>query len=64
MISEQLLELLACPLCHEALSVESGPGGLLCQRCRLLFPVRNDIPVLLPDQARRVADPDPGVPGQ
>jgi len=51
-LSPELLELLACPLCRGAL-LETG-DDLLCAACRLAFPVRDGIPVLLVDQAHEV----------
>ncbi|GHA50668.1 hypothetical protein GCM10010372_58370 [Streptomyces tauricus] len=55
-----LLEILACPACHaplkEASAEEQGPE-LVCtgKDCGLAYPVRDDIPVLLVDEARRPA---------
>ncbi|MFE9685539.1 Trm112 family protein [Streptomyces sp. NPDC002701] len=54
-----LLEILACPACHAPLK-EQGQGQeqeLVCtgQDCGLAYPVRDDIPVLLVDEARRPA---------
>lgn len=64
MISEQLLGLLACPCCHESLATAPEYNGLLCKRCRLVFPVRDGIAVMLLNEAQKISDPDPGVPGQ
>jgi uncharacterized protein len=60
MISEQLLELLACPVCHDRLLVVPERSGLLCERCRLVFPVRDGIPVMLQDEAQRISGHEPG----
>jgi uncharacterized protein YbaR (Trm112 family) len=51
MISQQLLDLLRCPLAPSEVRLEEGPGGLVCQRCRLKFPVREGIPCMLPEEA-------------
>ncbi|QKW06843.1 Trm112 family protein [Streptomyces sp. NA04227] len=50
-----LLEILACPACHSAL--EEQDGELVCtgKDCALAYPVRDGIPVLLVDEARRPA---------
>jgi uncharacterized protein YbaR (Trm112 family) len=48
-----LLEILACPACHARLRVDDAAGELVCTGCRLAYPVRDDIPVLLVDQARQ-----------
>jgi uncharacterized protein len=50
-----LLEILVCPACHAALRVEDPAQELVCTSaaCGLAYPVREDIPVLLVDEARR-----------
>ncbi|NLO91514.1 MAG: Trm112 family protein [Elusimicrobia bacterium] len=48
-IKKEFLDLLACPQCRHALR-ENG-GGLECVKCRVLYPVKDGIPVLLPDAA-------------
>ena len=52
-----LLELLACPSCHAALRADDAASELVCTGCGLAYPVRDDIPVLLIDEARQ---PDGG----
>lgn len=49
MIDAQLLEILACPACHG--SLDDAGDLLVCKGCGLRYPVRNDIPVLLVDEA-------------
>lgn len=51
MIGPDLLELLRCPLDPSRTRLEQGEDGLVCQRCRLVFPVREGIPCLLPEEA-------------
>lgn len=50
-----LLEILACPACHAPLRVDDDAEELVCtaESCGLAYPVRDDIPVLLVDEARR-----------
>jgi len=48
-----LLEILACPACHASLRVVEAAEELVCTGCGLAYPVRDDIPVLLVDEARR-----------
>jgi uncharacterized protein YbaR (Trm112 family) len=54
-----LLEILACPDCRSPLRADEdaagGEGELVCTGCGLAYPVRDDIPVLLVDEARRPA---------
>jgi uncharacterized protein YbaR (Trm112 family) len=64
MISEQLLELLACPVCHDRLLAAPERSGLLCEQCRLVFPVREGIPVMLKDEAQRISGKNPGAQGK
>ena len=54
-LSEELLAIIVCPDCHgELRQVESaGAEELVCGSCGLAYPVRDDIPVLLVDEARR-----------
>jgi uncharacterized protein YbaR (Trm112 family) len=60
-IDDWLLEILACPKCHAGLRVDEAASELVCtnQDCGLAYPVRDDIPVLLIDEARDPAA-DPG----
>lgn len=53
MISKDLLEILACPQCKGALQLQ-GEEGLLCEKCSLLYAIRDDIPIMLIDQAQKV----------
>jgi uncharacterized protein YbaR (Trm112 family) len=50
-IDRQLLDIIVCPACHGQLA-ESGEE-LVCQGCGNAYPVRDDIPVLLVDEARK-----------
>lgn len=47
-----LLDILACPSCKAPLRVEDADAELVCTGCGLAYPVRDDIPVLLVDEAR------------
>jgi len=51
----QLLEIIVCPACRSDLEPVDADGGteLVCQGCGLAYPIRDDIPVLLVDEARR-----------
>jgi uncharacterized protein len=50
MISPDLLEILACPVCRKPL-VLHGESGLKCNECNRVYPIRNDIPILLEHEA-------------
>ena len=47
----QLLEVLVCPRCRGALDYRASESVLVCARCALRYPVRDDIPVMLVDEA-------------
>jgi uncharacterized protein YbaR (Trm112 family) len=53
-----LLDILACPSCHAPLRVDDAASELVCtsDACGLADPVRDDIPVLLIEEARRPGD--------
>ena len=51
-ISKELLEILVCPLCKAALELKQDENGLKCVQCKRVYPIRDDIPVMLVDEAR------------
>ena len=51
-ISQELLEILACPKCKGDLQLTEKQDGLACHTCKLLYPIREDIPVMLIDEAK------------
>ncbi len=51
----RLLEILVCPVCKGPLDYRKPQAELVCKACRLAFPVRDDIPVMLEDEARRLS---------
>lgn len=57
-ISEQLLEILVCPADHAKLELTPDSGGLKCVQCKRVYPIRDDIPVMLIDEAK-VEDEQP-----
>lgn len=50
-VSEQLLQILACPKCKGELEYREHEQSLICRACSLRYPVRDDIPILLVDEA-------------
>jgi uncharacterized protein YbaR (Trm112 family) len=59
-VSEQLLAILVCPVCKGALCLVDRGTGLECPNCRLRYPVREGIPVMLVDEAQGIGDQGPG----
>lgn len=54
-LNPTLLSILACPACRAELSQATDAQELVCTGCQLAYPVRDDIPVLLVDEARKRA---------
>lgn len=52
MIKKELLDILACPQCKEPVRLTSDNNGLICDKCRLLYEIRDDIPIMLIDEAK------------
>lgn len=50
-LSPRLLELLVCPRCKGSLEYRASDPSLVCGSCRLSFPIRDDIPIMLLDEA-------------
>ena len=51
-IDPELLEILACPVCKTPVQVVKDGAGLRCATCRRVYPVQDDIPVMLVDEAK------------
>jgi len=51
-VSQELLDILVCPLCKTPVKLTGDHKGLKCSTCRRVYPVRDDIPVMLVDEAR------------
>jgi uncharacterized protein len=50
----KLLEILVCPLCKGPLVYKKPQQELICKPCRQAYPVKDDIPVMLEDEARKL----------
>lgn len=50
----KLLDILVCPLCKGPLVYRKAEQELICKPCRLAYPIRDDIPVMLEDEARKL----------
>jgi len=57
-ISKELLEILACPQCKGEVTLTHGSGGqeegLMCRSCKLLYAIKDDIPIMLIDEAQHI----------
>ncbi len=50
-VDPELLEILACPACKAPVALVAEGTGLKCSQCRRVYPIKDDIPVMLIDEA-------------
>ncbi|MFV0423548.1 Trm112 family protein [Oleidesulfovibrio sp.] len=50
-INKELLEILACPKCKAPVEMTIDGDGLACDKCKVVYPIREDIPVMLVEEA-------------
>jgi uncharacterized protein YbaR (Trm112 family) len=53
-MDSKLLDILVCPICKGPLLFVKADRELICKPCRLAYPIRDDIPVMLEDEARKI----------
>lgn len=53
-VATELLEILACPLCKGDLNYDKSNNELICHKSQLAFPIRDGIPIMLIDEARKI----------
>ncbi len=51
-ISQELLDILACPKCKGDIYLNETKDGLICGKCKLLYEIKDDIPIMLIDEAK------------
>jgi uncharacterized protein YbaR (Trm112 family) len=56
MISKELLDILACPKCKQAVRLNDSGDGLICDACKLVYAIKDDIPIMLIDEATPLAE--------
>jgi uncharacterized protein YbaR (Trm112 family) len=54
-MDRKLLEILVCPVCKGELRFKKEQQELICKADRLAYPIRDDIPVMLEDEARKIS---------
>jgi uncharacterized protein YbaR (Trm112 family) len=59
LMEARLLEILACPVCKGTLKYQRAAGVLVCRLDRLAYPIRDDVPVMLEEEARQLPADDP-----
>ncbi|MEJ2402762.1 MAG: Trm112 family protein [Candidatus Thiodiazotropha sp.] len=55
-MDRKLLDILVCPVCKGKLIYDKKAQELICRGDRLAYPIRDDIPIMLEEEARRLAD--------
>lgn len=55
MLDKALMEILACPKCKGDIRYNDAKNGLVCDTCKLEYPIRDDIPVMLIDEAKALS---------
>lgn len=55
-VSKELLDILVCPVCKVAVKLTEDGQGLKCGQCRRVYPIKDDIPVMLIDEAKIAAE--------
>ncbi|NTW37769.1 MAG: Trm112 family protein [Syntrophobacteraceae bacterium] len=53
-ISKDLLDILACPKCKGPIQLNEAQNGLICDACKLLYEIRDGIPIMLIDEAKPI----------
>jgi uncharacterized protein YbaR (Trm112 family) len=53
-VDKELLKILACPKCKGKVELDKAKDGIVCERCRLVYPVKDDIPIMLVDEASQI----------
>jgi len=51
MFDKELLKIIICPLCKESVSLSEDEKWLICSKCRRKYPIKENIPVMLIDEA-------------
>lgn len=53
-VSKELLDILACPKCKGKVRLNDKGDGLICEKCRLMYEIRDNIPVMLINEAKKI----------
>jgi uncharacterized protein YbaR (Trm112 family) len=57
-VDPRLLEVLVCPVTHGPLEFDRAKGELISRSARLAYPIRDGVPIMLPEEARDLTDAD------
>jgi len=53
-VSKELLDIIACPKCKGSIYLNTANDGLICEACELVYHIRDDIPIMLIDEATKL----------
>jgi len=53
-ISKELLDIIACPKCKGDIHLNESKNGLICEACKLLYEIKEDIPIMLIEEAKPI----------
>jgi uncharacterized protein YbaR (Trm112 family) len=53
-LSKELLDILVCPKCKGEIYLNEAGDGLICDNCKLLYEIKDDIPIMLIDEAKKL----------
>ncbi|MCL1980998.1 MAG: Trm112 family protein [Proteobacteria bacterium] len=59
MLKKELLEILACPQCKGPVELTVGEDFIVCRACKLLYAIRDNIPIMLLDEAKPLTENNP-----
>jgi uncharacterized protein YbaR (Trm112 family) len=63
-IDPRLLEILVCPITHGPLIYDRARSELISRSARLAYPIRDGVPIMLPEEARELTDSEEAAPGE
>ena len=55
-ITKELLDILVCPKCKGDIHLNASGDGLICDKCKLLYEIKDDIPIMLIDEAKKIEE--------
>ena len=55
-ISKELLDILVCPKCKGDIHLNKAGDGLICDNCKFLYEIKDDIPIMLIDEAKKIEE--------
>ena len=54
-LNKQLFEILICPQCHGKVRLDEKLNGIVCDQCKLVYEIKDDIPIMLVEEAKKIS---------